>query len=87
MVGGLEACSLGQDASWFFSRVLDCCTILGAKEFADVKKTVRHAMFQLIWLEEAMSSAFTFMMENLQTFMEARNKKRDVRAEELIDRK
>jgi hypothetical protein len=52
---------------------VDCCTILGAKEFEDVKKTVKHAMSQLIWLEEAMSSAFALMMEHLQVFMDASN--------------
>jgi hypothetical protein len=73
VVGGLEACSLQQDASWFFSRIVDCCTILGARQYEDVEKTVKHAMSQLIWLEETMSSAFALMMGRLQTFMEAPN--------------
>ena len=69
VVGGMEACSLEQDASWFFCRIVDCCTILGAKQFEDVRKTVKHAISQLIWFEEAMSSAFALMMEKLQSFM------------------
>jgi hypothetical protein len=65
VVGGMEACSLEQDASWFFCRIVDCRTILGAKQCEDVRKTVKHAMSPLIWLEEAMSSAFALMMEKL----------------------
>ena len=71
VVGGMEACSLGQDASWFFSRVVDCCTILGATRYEDVKRTVEHTMSQLIWLEEAMSSALALMMGELQAYMVA----------------
>lgn len=70
VVGALEACSLGRDASCFFSRILDCCTIMGAKRFKEVREMIKFAMNQLIWLEEVMSSPFALMMEKLRIFME-----------------
>jgi hypothetical protein len=74
VVGALETRSLRRDARWFFSHIADCCTIMGAKRFENIREAVKFAMNQLIWLEEAMSSAFALMMDNFCIFMEEPDK-------------
>lgn len=69
----LEAGSLGMNECWFFSRLLDCCIIMGAKTYEDVQRVLNFAIPRLIWLEGAMCSARTLMMEKLRVFMKARD--------------
>jgi hypothetical protein len=70
VVGALEASHLQRKCQWFFSHIVDGCAILGAKRFEDVQRTVKHAMTQSVWLEDAMSPNFELMMKGLRVFME-----------------
>lgn len=71
VVGAMEACNLGWDARWFFERIVDGCSILGAQEPQEVEATVQHAMSELVWLEDALSSSLALAMHQLKLFMES----------------
>ena len=73
VAGALEACNLARDECWFFSRILDCCTIMGAKTFADVKRVTLFSRTQLVWLDEAMDSNLASMLEKIKVYMDALN--------------
>lgn len=65
-VAAVEACTMALDASWYFERILEMCTSVGARECADIWNFVQHALSQTVWFRVVMASGLDLMMEKFQ---------------------
>lgn len=69
IVGGMETSILNGDVSWYCSRIVARCALVGATNLEEIKNTIERAMTGLVWLDEVMAPGLALLMENIQENM------------------